>query len=103
VIWSVLLATAIVYVYSESTQPSDTQDRLDAWSTRILTLATLAPWVLLVPFLGYCFARLGQIRLAPMLILSLVLTALGGTALILVLSHVNTCNTEIGFPFTSSC
>ena len=100
---SVVFIILVVGVYDELTQPSSVPDRLDAWPTRAATLSILILWLLFAPFAGIVIARLWRITPAPVVGFSLAVMLIGSIPLLILLSQINTCNTDIGFPFETSC
>jgi hypothetical protein len=89
--------------YDELTQPSSVPDRLEPWPARAATLCILILWSLFVPFVATVISRAGRITSKRVVIFAFVVLVIGAVPLLALLSHINTCNTEIGFPFETRC
>jgi uncharacterized membrane protein len=90
-------------LYDEITRTPNREDRLEPWPTRLATMSVVLVWVLIVLGVALLFRRVFALRRQPLLAAALVTAVLGAAGLLLVLSHLNTCNTEIGFPLESRC
>jgi hypothetical protein len=92
-----------VRLYDVLTQPSSVPERWAPWPTRAATLSILILWSLFVPFVATAVSRLGGVASKPVVMFSFAVIVIGALPLLGLLSHINTCNTEIGFPIETSC
>jgi hypothetical protein len=105
-LFGVVLVVAGVRFYEDFTQPSSPSgaaDRLDPWPTRAATLFMVVVWILIVPNAAILLARISAIRSAPLVTFSVLVVLVGLLPLLALLAHINTCHTDTGFPWKTSC